>query len=169
MRSWFWGSVAAYFVVWTCAAVLLPARVPLHFGPTGAADRFASRAEALTTFGVIGLVTALVFAVGVRLVARGDTTLLNIPHKQWWTATEARRLHVRDRLADDTLRFGVATMLLLVVVEISTVAAAQTDEPRLGWGFFVAFVAYLVFTGAWLVRMHGTYHPRHHPDLEQDR
>lgn len=168
MRAWFWAIVAAYFAVWAYAAAVLPAEVPLHFGPSGDADRFASRGEALLTFAIVGAVTALVFVVGVRLVSRGDMTLLNIPHKQWWTATEARRLHVRDRLGDDTLLFGAATMLLLVVVEASTVAAAQTDEPRLGWGFFLAFFAYLLFTGAWLVHLHGTYHPRRHPDLEQD-
>lgn len=168
MRAWFWGSVAAYFVVWAYAAAVLPDRVPVHFGPLGEADRFASRTEALVTFGILGLVTAGVFVLTDVLMRRGDMSMLNIPHKQWWTATPERQARARAVMSDDMHLFGAATMLLLVVVEISTVLAGQADEPRLGWGFFVAFFAYLVFTGVWVVRMYRAYHPRRHPDLEQE-
>lgn len=168
MRAWFWGSVAAYFMVWAYAAAVLPERVPVHFGPLGEADRFASRTEALVTLGLVGLGTALTFVLVDFLLRRGDMSMLNIPHKQWWTAAEQRRDRARVLMRDDMHVFGAATMLLLVVVAASTVVAAQADEPRLGWGFFVALFAYLVFTGVWLVRMHGAYHPRRHSDLEQD-
>ncbi|WP_181642232.1 DUF1648 domain-containing protein, partial [Nocardioides massiliensis] len=91
MRAWFWGTVAAYFVVWAYAAAVLPQRVPVHFGPLGEADRFASRTEALVTLGLVGLGTALIFVLTDLLLRRGDMSMLNIPHKPWWTATPARR------------------------------------------------------------------------------
>lgn len=168
MRAWFWGTVAAYVVVWAYAAAVLPSRVPVHFGPLGDADRFASRTEALVSLGVVGVGTALLFVLTDLLLARGDMSMLNIPHKPWWSATAARRDRARTLMRDDMHLFAAATMLLLILVQASTVLAAQADEPRLGWGFFVAFFAYLVFTGVWVVRMYRAYHPRRHPDLEQD-
>lgn len=159
-------SVAAYALVWAYAALTLPARVPIHFGPSGDADRFAARTEALAFFAGVGALLALVFWLADRATARESLTWLNIPHKEWWTATPERRERARALLRHDGLVLAAATGVLMVVVLASTVAAAAADEPRLGWVFFAAFGAYVVGIALWVVRMYrGSYHPDHQEDL----
>ena len=72
------------------AAVTLPDRVPIHFGPGGEADRIVGRQEALVTFAVVGLGIAVLMVGLARWMRRAPLTMVNVPHKDWWTATPAR-------------------------------------------------------------------------------
>ena len=84
MRAWFAGAVTAYVIVWVYAALVLPDVVPLHFGFTGEADRFASRTEALVVFGAVGLGVALLFAgIDAQAGPRGVAPMRWSPVDRW--------------------------------------------------------------------------------------
>ena len=82
---------AAYAGVLLVAAVTLPDRVPIHFGPGGEADRIVGRQEALVTFAVLGLGIAVLMVGLARWMRRAPLTMVNVPHKDWWTATRRYR------------------------------------------------------------------------------
>ena len=67
MRTWFQVAVGTCAAVWLYAAATLPAEIPVHFGPGGEVDRFASRTEALVTFAVLGVVLAGTLGWVVRM------------------------------------------------------------------------------------------------------
>ena len=142
---------AAYAGVLLIAAVTLPDRVPIHFGPRGEADRIVGREEALVTFAVLGLGIAVLMVGLARWMRRAPLTMVNVPHKDWWTATPAREARLRARLETDLLGIGALTMALLVVVQVLTVRAADDPAPSLGPAAGIAVVAYVVVLLAVLV------------------
>jgi hypothetical protein len=129
MRAWLVvaasGAVYALSVLWS--AMQLPASgIPLHFGVDGSADRFGSRAEALTSSIVFG---ALMFAVTVAVVLvsrHAPVDLINVPHKNYWTAPE-RIQAFRRMLAWDIALFMSVTMTLLSIIPIGTVLALRAE------------------------------------------
>lgn len=144
---------AAYAGVLLIAAVTLPDRVPIHFGPGGEADRIVGRQEALVTFAVLGLGIAVLMVGLARWVRRAPLTMVNVPHKDWWTATPAREARLRARLETDLLGIGVLTMVLLVVVQAVTVRAADDPEPSLdpvAVAATVGYVALLLAAVLWI-------------------
>mgnify|MGYP001315003596 CR=1 FL=1 len=151
MRRAFLSTCVAYAVLVAAAAWWLPERVPLHFGGSGAPDRWGSRSEALLTFGLVGAGMALLLGGMAALVHRLPlrSSLVNLPHKDWWTATQDREAEARRRLGIDLLGIGVATMGFLGVMVVSTVVAARSAEPSLGWPFVVATGLYIVGVLAW--------------------
>lgn len=144
----------AYAVVWAWALAVLPSRVPLHFGAAGDADRWGTRTEALVTFGVLGAVVAGVFAGSVAMVRRGRVELVNVPHRDWWSATAERRSRMRELAEQDLALTGAATMVLLVLAVTGTVTAARQPEPSLPGWFFVALAGYFVVVVGWAVHAH---------------
>ena len=82
---------AAYAGVLLVAAVTLPEQVPIHFGPGGEADRVVGREEALVTFAVVGAAMAVLMVGLARWMRRAPLTMVNVPHKDWWTATRRYR------------------------------------------------------------------------------
>ncbi len=145
---------AAYAGVLLIAAVTLPERVPIHFGPGGEADRVVSRQEALVTFAVVGLATGVLMVGLAAWMRRAPLTMVNVPHKDWWTATPAREARLRARLETDLLGIGALTMALLVVVQVLTVRVADDPSPSLGpaaAAAIVAYVALLLGLVAWMV------------------
>ncbi|WP_181407589.1 DUF1648 domain-containing protein [Nocardioides sambongensis] len=142
-RAVFIGSCLAYAAAWVLACVRLPDRVPLHFGGGGDVDRWGGRTEALVTFAVLGLAMIALFA-GLAAV-RVPTSMLNVPHKEWWTATTEREERMRTMMREDGLRLGAATLLLLTAVLLLTVRAAGLAEPRLDGWFAVALGLYLAY------------------------
>ncbi|MAY98872.1 DUF1648 domain-containing protein [uncultured Nocardioides sp.] len=144
---------AAYAGVLLIAAVTLPDRVPIHFGPGGEADRIVGRQEALVTFAVLGLGIAVLMVGLARWMRRAPLTMVNVPHKDWWTATPAREARLRARLETDLLGIGALTMVLLVVVQAVTVRAADDPEPSLdpvAVAATVGYVALLLAAVLWI-------------------
>lgn len=157
-RLAFTASVVLYAVVWVVAFVLLPERVPLHFGGSGAPDRWGGRTEALVTFAILGV--AMGSLLGGVALARLPIQLVNVPHKEWWTATEERTARLRAMIRDDGLRLGAATMLLLSALLLLTVRAARLDEPRLDAAAWVVIALYLAWVLGFVWRtLRGRYQP----------
>ena len=144
---------AAYAGVLLVAAVTLPEQVPIHFGPGGEADRVVGREEALVTFAVVGAAMAVLMVGLARWMRRAPLTMVNVPHKDWWTATPAREARLRARLETDLLGIGALTMVLLVVVQAVTVRAADDPDPSLdpvAVAATVGYVALLLAAVLWI-------------------
>jgi uncharacterized membrane protein len=126
-------------VVW--AAIVLPDRVPVHWGSGGAADRVVSRDRAVAELVVIGAALALLLGGAAALVTRLPMSWINVPHKEYWSRPE-NRPELHRRLATDLWVIATATLLLLVVIVVQVVLVADDPDPRLGPLFWVAFVVY---------------------------
>ena len=151
-RGWFWFSVAAFVAALAWSAAALPARVPVHFGATGEADRFTSRTQALVELGAIGLFVVLVFLGCERFARRGSLAWVNVPHKDYWTRPENEPT-LRRMLADDMWVIGTATVLLLVALAVQVALVAHDPAPRLGPAFWVSLGVYVAVVVVWSVRM----------------
>ncbi|TYL46273.1 DUF1648 domain-containing protein [Nocardioides sp. BGMRC 2183] len=138
----FAGSAVVYAAAWLVAYLELPDRVPLHFGVGGGVDRWGEREDALITFAVLGIAMTALFA-GVAY-ARIPTSMLNVPHKSWWTATPEREQRMRMMMREDGLRLGAVTLLFLAVALLLTVRASALAEPHLDAWFAVALGLYCV-------------------------
>ena len=155
MRHAFTLTTASYVVLLGLAAVLLPARVPLHVTPTGEVDRWGSRLEALVVMGLSGAVLALVLGVGARVMRTAPLTSpwVNLPHKAWWSATPAREAEARRRLRTDLLGVGAAAMLLMDLVLVALVVTARAEESVLVPLLQATVVAAVVGLVAWALWM----------------
>lgn len=146
-RVAFAASVGLFVAALVWSAAVLPERVPVHFGLSGAADRVVSRPRALLELGLAGaLVAGLLGGVATWASRSMPLSTLNVPHKDYWTAPH-RAPRLRRMVVDDILVTGVATMLLLSGVLGATVAVADDPEPALGaWGWLLVsgFVAFMV-------------------------
>lgn len=168
-RHWFSCSLVLYALVVGYAWLTLPAHdVPLHFGADGAADRFGSRQETLVFLIVLGIgMTALLGGLA-HAVDRGrlPMSLVNIPHKEYWTRSSMQAL-ARRMVAEDLYLVGAATLALLaatglVIVEAATSpTATATFYP---WGA-VAVGAYCLLLVGWMI---WAYARRYRPP-EEDR
>ena len=155
MRPWlylFAGGVLYAVAVGWAAAVLPPSGVVLHFGAGGAADRFGTRADAVTLMAALGGFLLGVGALVVLLARRGSLSLFNVPNKDYWMAPE-RRPRLRRMLANDVARVLGGTLVFLVVVPIWTVmgtgAAERSVTPVLFWVPLAGFgAALLVWAGS---------------------
>ena len=158
MRPWLpllaGSALYAAALLWS-AAELPPAGVPVHFDASGTPTRFGTRGEFLA-FGT--LFGALLAAVGLGtylLVTRGPLTMVNIPHKEYWTHPE-RVTRLRRMLGQDmSVTFGVV-LAFLAFVPVGTVHATTAQPPRLPvgpmWIVVGLLVAGLALWCVWLAR-----------------
>ena len=128
-------------VIWAWST--FPDRVPVHWGGGGDADRVVSRDRAVVELVVIGGVLALLLGGAAALVTRLPMSLINVPHKEYWSRPE-NRPELHRRLATDLYAIATATLLLLTVIVVQVGLVADDPDPRLGPLFWVAFVLYLV-------------------------
>ncbi|MCF6745929.1 DUF1648 domain-containing protein [Blastococcus sp. KM273128] len=146
-RSWFLAAAAACAAAWGWSLARLPERVPVHFGGAGEPDRWAGRAEALWTSGLLALGTALLFAGLVGLVGRVPAHSLNVPNPDYWKRPE-HLPRLRALVAEDLWWIGAWTLLLFAAVQVLLVRAAQLPDPRLdGWAYAVLGLYLLAVLG----------------------
>ena len=147
-RSFFVLSLIAFVAAVVVAVVALPDRVPMHFDIAGEVDRWASRGELLVAMGLVGVLMAALFGGVAAGVDRIPFSMINVPHKAWWSATPERQAVVRSRMRTDMHVIGGLTLLLLTVILLLTVRAARLVEPRLDAWFWVALAVYLTVIAA---------------------
>ncbi len=83
------GRAVVYALAVWWAAVRLPVDdVPLHFGASGLADAFGTRAEALAGHIGFGMLMVGLGVASIVLARRGPLRLVNMPYKDYWTAPE---------------------------------------------------------------------------------
>ena len=136
----------ALLAVVVCA-LLLPGRVPTHFGANGAADDWGTRTSAVALQAVITAGLGALFAALAWWTPKLPWERINLPGKQRW-AERGLQDEVRRRLCTDLLWMGSAMALLNIALTFSTVDAARSGTDSLPWWFFLAF-------GGWLVAMAG--------------
>lgn len=155
MRIAFLLTLVAYAVLVVVAALVLPERVPLHFGFGGEADRWGTRTEAVLTFGLLGAGLAVVLGGGAELSSRLPlrSPWVNLPHKAWWTATPEREMRACERLRHDLYVIATAVMVLVSAVLVLTLVAARTEEARLpgGSGLSIGVLVVVLVGGLALV------------------
>ncbi|MEM7135219.1 MAG: DUF1648 domain-containing protein [Myxococcota bacterium] len=133
-------------VVWRVASVWssLPDTVASHFAASGEPNGFMSRAGFFWVMGLVGGGTiALLFAAPMFL-RKLPTHMINVPNRDYWLATDARRIEALDRLASYLGWMAMATAALLAVaIEL----AVEANVHRTGFAsgpFLVCLGAYFV-------------------------
>lgn len=150
LRGLYLAAVTAYAVVVLVVSLTLPERAPLHFGPSGEPDSYGSRTQVVSMFVALGVVLVAILGLGVRAARRASATWLNLPAKDWWTATPERERAARLLVVGDLHLVGAATFLLLAAVAALVGRAASADA-GLGAGIWVVLVAYCLAVAAWMV------------------
>ena len=153
MRAWtLYGMAVVVRIATLVWAVLqLPDKIATHFGPSGTADGWGTRAGYIAFDVVISAALVLGLPMLVRVILAGSGVGLNIPHKEYWLRPENRPL-LRRRLTGDMLFIGGATGLLLSWVDIEVVRANALATPAMGGSewipislFVVAILGYTVW------------------------
>jgi uncharacterized membrane protein len=157
-RTLFLMLLGGFTVTLAYAWAVLPERVPVHFGASGAADRVVGRERAVVEIGLVGYGTAALLAGAATLVHRLPMTLFNTPHKEYWSRPE-NEPRLRALAARDLWVIAAFTMGLFIVVELITVAVADDPEPRLGSGTLLVLALYLVGLTGYLVWSRRRYRP----------
>jgi sterol desaturase/sphingolipid hydroxylase (fatty acid hydroxylase superfamily) len=142
VRALFWVTVVIWALTLAWAAATLPERVPVHFGLTGAADRFTGRGRAVVELALVGVLLAAVFAASVALCRNAPLRFVNVPYKSYWSEP-GRQDQLRQRLQEDLWVLGAATMTFLAGMVVVTTAAADQPSPSLGSGGWVLLACYL--------------------------
>ena len=151
----------ALMLAWITMAIVvydrLPASIPTHFGPSGAADAFADRSIgswfALTTIGVC--VTSMV--LGLAHIAHRRPAMYNVPGKEEMLSLpqDARRPFV-EQLAMFMTVVATGVMLLFAAIQFDMWRVATTDQRGLSavsWSVMgVFFCGMLLGLPVWLMR-----------------
>jgi uncharacterized membrane protein len=138
----------AIFVLVTSLA--LPPVVASHFGPSGAADGFMSRAVYTVFLLVIavGVPLFLAFVPATLIRKRGDN--VNLPNRAYWLVPE-RREATMTFLRLYGLWFAMALALFLAYVHWLVVQANRVQPAVLSNAHMIgALVAFFVFLVVWL-------------------
>ena len=97
--------------------LLSPARVPVHYGPTGIPDQWAASTQLLVAYGcAVGIGTALFLALP-ELVRIAPVRTIQIPNRDYWLTPEHRPLATAKfaRWADIQ---GAANNLLAITLQL---------------------------------------------------
>jgi uncharacterized membrane protein len=128
-----------------------PSVVPSHFDAAGRPNAWSPREEFfLLQVGVTLGIAALFIGIS-RLLKSAPASLINLPNKSYWLASE-RREETMDRLASYFDVFSSATVLLLLVV--FELASRASHGGSLETNYFLpVLVSYLVFSAGWTVAL----------------
>jgi hypothetical protein len=137
-------------VVW--AAGVLPARVASHFNAGGAPDGWMSRESHLVLMALVGIGLPL-FLAGVFYCVRWlPTSIVNMPHREFWLAPE-RRLETAASMRQYGLWLAAMESVLLLVIHLLVVEANRVQPVRLSdwvWGALAGFLGALA---VWLIAL----------------
>ena len=154
MRAWtLYGMAVVVRIATLVWAVLqLPDKIATHFGPSGAADGWGTRAGYVAFDVILSAALILGLPMLVTLILAGSGVGLNIPHKEFWLREENRPL-LRRRLTGDMLFIGGATGLLLSWIDIEVVRANTLATPAMGASSWIAILLFVVVVVGYTVWM----------------
>lgn len=161
--------VVATVVVWLAAlvwqVVVLPERVPIHFGSGGEPDGWSSKAGALAFSSLLPLTVFALIPLTSLLVLRAPE-FINGPNKEWWTATAPRLRRFERLVREDLWLIVVVTLALLVAMQVGIVIAVEAPGQRLPEGLlFGGMALFGVGLVAVLLRMYVGGRYAEQPDL----
>lgn len=117
----------------------LPARVPTHFGPSGAPDGWMSRQGYFAYMLAFSVGFPVLLAALVAFAPRIAPRWTNVPNRDYWLAP-ARRAELFGLLASHACWLGAATSLTAGATHALLLRAARLDPPRLEAGPFLAML-----------------------------
>ena len=130
-----WASAAGYGSLLVWQAFNLPDRVPGHVGLFGEVTRWGTRGEHLTIgVGSLALMLGL-FALLPRVMGRMNTSMLNLPHKAYWSRPENWPVAQR-MLAEDMGWLGAGMLAFFTYAMWFNGAIARGENPN-PWLFLV--------------------------------
>ncbi|MFN7243984.1 MAG: DUF1648 domain-containing protein [Dietzia cercidiphylli] len=161
--------VVATVVVWLAVlawqVVVLPERVPTHFGSGGEPDGWSSKAGALAFSSLLPLTVFVLIPLTSLLVLRAPE-FINGPNKEWWTATAPRLRRFERLVREDLWLIVVVTLALLVAMQVGIVIAVDAPGQRMPEEFlFGGLAVFGVGLVAVLVRMYAGSRYAEQPDL----
>ena len=131
----------------------LPARMAVHFGAGGEANRWSSRESYVAV--MIGLVVAiplLLLALMVWLPRRG-VCACKLPNRDYWLAPE-RRERTFDRLSGFAGVAGCLVVALMVAVHLIVIEANAGTRPALPTApFLTVMLGFVVAMIAWTIAL----------------
>lgn len=124
---------------------LMPERMASHFGAGGKADGWSGKDEFFVLMGVMLTVMAGMFGGLALAIPALPVSLVNIPNREYYLSPENRE-RTYGIIVSFMLWFGAATTAFMILVADQTFHANLEEPHRLGDGFMIGLVAYLVFT-----------------------
>jgi len=131
---------------------ILPDHVATHFGFSGEADAWGAKTVFFFWYFIMTGILAALFTGVNHALSSGHTSLLNIPHKEYWLAPE--RIHdTLSSLRSILLLLGSGTLLFVLDI------AHQGFRVSLGYStkldhFLTGFVVYLLFCVLWITALY---------------
>jgi uncharacterized membrane protein len=129
----------------------LPERMASHFGPSGQADGWMSKASFAIFYLVLVGVFSLMFSGMGWLLRVTPNDMINLPNREYWLAPE-RREQTIARVSRQMAVFGIATVAFLMAV-MQSCFLANLGNNQLGPLFFVYFIGFMLFTTIWTIQM----------------
>jgi uncharacterized membrane protein len=131
----------------------LPAVVAQHFGADGRANGWASRDAFFILSWAMLLGLSAIFMLMPRTLRRIPVSMINLPHKDYWLATE-RKDESLSFIEEEMQWMGVLTVAFLVVVLHLAIRANLNPAHHLENVVFLALMAgFLLSTFAWMIRL----------------
>lgn len=130
----------------------LPEKVASHFNTAGQADGWMSR-QAHTGFlegTAVGLTALMIGAFScVRFL---PTSLINLPHREYWLAPE-RRAETSDAMLQAGLWLATFLTLFLLGLALLVVDANRLQPPHLGNGVWWLAGGFLLIVSGWITTL----------------
>lgn len=135
------------------SVLMLPDQVAMHFAAGGAPDAWGSKWLHALLLLLIEVPLFALFASAGRLTAAVPARWLSLPHKDYWLRPE-NRAELEARFGALMQEFGCALFGLLLVVALLVLDANLREPVRLNEPLFLAaFVAFMLYTLYWLVKL----------------
>lgn len=159
-------TVVAWLAVLAWQVMVLPERVPTHFGSGGEPDGWSSKAGALAFSSLLPLTVFVLIPLTSLLVLRAPE-FINGPNKEWWTATAPRLRRFERLVREDLWLIVVVTLALLVAMQVGIVIAVDAPGQRMPEEFlFGGMAVFGVGLVAVMVRMYAGNRYAEQPDLD---
>jgi len=126
----------------------LPERVATHFNGSGKPDGWMSRDNATMTMMALQTLIPLMFIALGYAIYRIPTSLINIPHREFWLHPDRRDASVQF-IARNTAVFSLGLSLFFLGINHLTFRANTNGGVLEPVGFWVLMGCFLAFTCLW--------------------
>ncbi len=123
------------------------------FGFDGVPGAWSGKSSFLVAYLVSLAVTTSIFLAMPTLMRRSDGKGINIPHSDYWLASE-RIEETYDIIANQLRWFGLVTVLFLIWTHHLVILANLSDPVRMASApFWAGFVAFMLYAAWWTLRL----------------
>ena len=142
---------------------LLPDKVAIHFGFDGTPDNWSDKMDFIIIMGSVILFLVLVFFGLSMLVKALPDSMINLPNKEHWLASE-RRESTLDAVSQFLKDIGSRTLLFMAVIfEITSRTNASHSQHLDSQQFVVVLVMYLLLVVVAIVYFVRKFYNPEHP------